>query len=124
MEHLRRSKWLLALFSMVLVLGFMGCESDDDDDAPEDIGGPWAATFTRAGEAPMNESWTFVQNGQAVTGSYTFDLNTWSFSGTYVNGVFSGMDADQWVLNITFKGNSGSGTIAGDGEVWNASLTR
>ena len=65
-----------------------------------------------------------MQDGQAVTGSYTFGVNVWAFSGTYVDGVFEGVDADSWALRLEFEEDEASGTISGDGEVWTANLSR
>ena len=85
----------VALLCLVAVLGFTGCTSDDDD-PPDNIAGTWACTFSRAGEADKQETWNFVQSGQNITGSYTFGVNTWPFTGTYVDGTFTGIDTDGW----------------------------
>ena len=114
----------LIVLCVVALAGFMGCSSDDDDDAPSNISGMWSCVFTRPGLSTLVESWTFVQSGESVTGSYTYDSNVWNFTGTYVDGRFTGVDADGWVLNLTFDGNTAEGTISGDGSVENASLTK
>ena len=113
----------LIVLCMVALAGFMGC-SDDDDNAPSNISGMWSCVFTRPGLSTLVESWTFVQSGESVTGSYTYNSNVWNFTGTYVDGRFTGVDADGWVLNLTFDGNTAEGTISGDGSVENASLTK
>ena len=113
----------LIVLCMVALAGFMGC-SDDEDNAPSNISGMWSCVFTRPGLSTLVESWTFVQSGESVTGSYTYDSNVWNFTGTYVDGRFTGVDADGWVLNLTFDGNTAEGTISGDGSVENASLTK
>ncbi len=123
MKRFKIQRACVALVCLVAVWGFTGCDNSDDD-PPDNISGAWATTFTRAGETTKQETWTFAQNGTAVSGSYTFGINTWAFTGTYVDGAFNGIDRDNWVLQIQFTGDSGSGTIAGDGEVWNASLSR
>jgi hypothetical protein len=121
MKRFQTRKIGVALLCLVAMLGFAGCE---DDEPPDNISGIWSCTFSRAGEANKAETWNFAQSGQNVTGSYTFGKNTWRFSGTYVDGVFSGVDADQWSLWLDFEEDSASGTIAGDGEVWTAKLSR
>ena len=113
----------LIVHCMVALAGFMGC-SDDEDNAPSNISGMWSCVFTRPGLSTLVESWTFVQSGESVTGSYTYNSNVWNFTGTYVDGRFTGVDADGWVLNLTFDGNTAEGTISGDGSVENASLTK
>ncbi len=64
------------------------------DDPPDNIAGTWACTFSREGSDPLQESWTIGQSGQEVRGSYTFGETSWSFLGTYADGVLSGSDAD------------------------------
>ena len=108
---------------LVALAGFMGC-SDDDDKAPDNISGVWSCVFTRPGLSTLNETWTFAQTGQNVTGNYTYNGNVWNFTVTYVDGRFTGVDGDGWVLNLTFEGNTADGTISGEGFVENASLTK
>ena len=112
----------LAMLCLVAMLGFSGCTSDDDP--PADISGTWTCTFTRGTETHADKPWTFVQSGQNVTGSYVFDVATWPFTGTYVDGVFNGIDTDDWTLQLEFEEDSATGTISGDGEVWTANLSR
>jgi hypothetical protein len=121
MKQFKLRKAFVAVLCAATLLGLAGCS--DDDDPPENISGTWAVTFSDGTETKL-ESWTFIQNGQNVTGSYTYGANVWRFTGTYVDGVFNGVDADRWVLRIEFEGDEGSGTIAGDGEVWTAELRR
>ena len=90
----------------------------------QSISGAWSATFTSGGETHAQKTWNFEQNGQNVTGTYTFDVTTWSFTGTYVDGVFNGIDTDNWSLHLEFEEDSATGTISGDGETWTANLTR
>ena len=113
----------LIVLCVVALAGFVGCD-DDEDDAPSNISGMWSCVFTRPGLSTLVESFTFVQSGQNVTGSYTYDSDVWNFTGTYVNGRFTGVDADGWVINLTFKDNTAEGTISGDGFVENAALTK
>ena len=123
MKRFRIQRGCVALLGLVAVLGFAGCTGDDDD-PPDDIAGIWACTFTRAGETDKQETWNFAQNGQDISGSYTFGVNTWPFNGTYIAGTFTGIDTDGWTLALQFEGDSATGTISGDGEVWNADLSR
>lgn len=111
----------VAMLCLVATLGLSGCE---DDEAPDNISGAWSATFTSGGETHAQKTWNFEQNGQNVTGTYTFDVITWSFTGTYVDGVFNGIDTDNWSLHLEFEEDSATGTISGDGETWTANLTR
>ena len=112
-----------ALLCLVALLGFTGCGGGDDD-PPDNVAGTWACTFSRSGEADMQETWSIVQSGENVTGSYTFGANVWPFNGTYVDGTLSGIDTDGWTIQLQFEGDSANGTISGDGEVWNADLSR
>ena len=124
MKRIRILHGCVAVLCLVALFGFTGCSSDDDDDPPESISGVWSCTFSRAGEPDKLETWNFTQSGQNVTGSYTYGVNTWPFTGTYVDGTFSGVDTDGWVLALVFKGDSADGTISGDGETWTADLSR
>ena len=63
----------LIVLCVVALAGFMGCSSDDDDNAPSNISGMWSCVFTRPGLSTLVESWTFVQSGESVTGSYTYN---------------------------------------------------
>jgi hypothetical protein len=112
-----------ALLCLVALLGFTGC-SGGDDDPPDNIAGIWGCTFSKAAEPDKQESWNFVQSGENITGSYTFGSNTWPFNGTYVDGTLSGIDTDGWTIQLQFEGDSANGTISGDGETWNAALSR
>lgn len=112
----------MAMVCTVAALGLAGC--DDGDDPPDNISGTWACSFYSDASEPMEESWTFAQDGQSITGSYTFDGRIWSFTGSYVDGVFTGVDADNWILRLEFEEDEASGTISGDGEVWTANLSR
>lgn len=111
------------MLCLVAMMGFAGCESDDDD-PPDNIAGTWACAFYSEDNDTLQESWTIGQSGQEAWGSYSFDGTSWSFLGTYVDGVLSGTDADGWTLRLEFEENSASGTISGDGEVWTANLSR
>ena len=113
----------LIVLCVVALAGFMGCSSDDNK-TPDNISGMWSCVFTRPGMSTLVESWTFVQSGQNVTGSYTYDGNTFTFTGTYVDGRFTGVDSDSWVLNLTFEDNKASGTISGSGRTETAELTK
>ena len=126
MKECKRTKGLLILLCLVLVLGFTGCSNDDDDNhAPADPGGTWAATFTRTGADPMNEAWFIVMEGAVVSGTYTFGNSIRSYTGTYIDGILSAVDGAGWVLQLDFSGNTtATGTIAGGGETWNARLSR
>ena len=39
----------LIVLCVVALAGFMGCSSDDDDNAPSNISGMWSCVFTRPG---------------------------------------------------------------------------
>ena len=123
MKQVQIQRGCLAVLCLVAMLGFSGCNSDDNK-PPDNISGAWTGNFTRGAESHLQKPWTFSQNGQTVTGTYIFDVTTWSFTGTYVDGVFNGIDTDNWVLHLEFEENSAVGTVTGDGEVWNAELTR
>ena len=117
--------WIKQMFTaMVCTVAALGLAGCDDDDPPDNISGTWACSFYSEGAESLDESWTFSQNGQTVTGSYTFDTKVWPFTGTYVDGVFNGVDTDNWILRLEFEEDEASGTISGDGEVWTANLTR
>ncbi len=121
--------WLKMLFvsmlCVVAAMGLTGCEDDDEDeDAPANITGTWACAFYSEDGSTLQESWTIGQSGQDIFGSYTFDGTSWSYTGSYIEGVLSAVDADGWVLRLEFEGDSASGTISGDGEVWTANLSR
>lgn len=125
MNRVKILRFLIPLLCGVMLLGLIGCDtSDSDDSAPTDISGTWSALFTSSGEEPMYESITFAQASQQVSGSYTFGLNTWTFTGTYASGAFAAVDTDGWVMQFSFSGDTATGTISGDGEVWSAVLTR
>ena len=124
MKQVQIKRGCVALLCLVAMLGFVGCGGDDDNGPPDNISGTWASTFAMAGETTKHETWNFAQNGQNVTGSYTFGVHTWNFTGTYVDGVFNGVDGDRWILRLQFEKDSAFGTIAGDGEVWTADLSR
>jgi hypothetical protein len=117
--------WIKQVFTVlvcsVVALGLAGCE---DDDPPDNISGTWACSFYSEESESLEESWTFAQSGQTVSGSYTFDGRVWPFSGSYVDGEFNGVDADNWILRLEFEEDEASGTISGDGEVWTANLSR
>jgi hypothetical protein len=122
MKRFQIKQGCVTLLCMAALLGFSGCNNEDDP--PDNISGAWMCTFTRGGETHQQKIWNFVQSGQNVSGSYTFDVTTWSFTGTYVEGQFNGIDADNWVLHLVFEEDSATGTVAGDGEIWTADLTR
>lgn len=123
MKEFKISRFLVLLLCAVMALGLIGCDDDDDDSAPTNISGTWSARFSYSGETKY-ESWTIVQNGTQVSGSYTFGLNTWSYTGTYVDGAFAAVDSDGWILQLSFRGDTATGSISGDGEVWTTILTR
>jgi len=122
----RWTQWILALLCAVMALGLVGCDDDDDKSPPANISGNWACTFVNQDDASdvLEETWTFVQSNDRVSGSYTFGTNVWRFDGTYVDGVFSAVDNDSWTLSLEFDGNSAFGTITGDGMIYTADLTR
>ncbi len=109
-------KLILAALCAVVALGMIGCD-DDDDDPPASIAGAWALTISGSnsgGPYTYNESMTIVQNGSAITGSYTYDGAVYTISGTYDNGRMVVLDSDGWTLNISFSSeNSGSGQATG-----------
>jgi hypothetical protein len=123
MKRFQIRRGCAALLCLVALLGFTGCGGGDDD-PPENIAGTWGCTFSKAGEPDKQETWNFVQSGQNITGSYTYGANVWPFTGTYVDGDFTGVDTDGWALHLQFEGDSASGTIAGDGETWMADLSK
>lgn len=119
----------VALLGLVVLMGFTGCD-DALDDSPDNISGAWSCTFTRTGETTLYETWVFNQNGNGVTGSYTFKGDTYTFSGTYDDGDFRATDSDNWTLRLDFdEDDEGEGTIAGTAasgayQVWDADLSR
>ena len=119
----------VALLVLTALLGIAGCD-DAFDDSPGNISGAWSCTFTRTGETPLHETWIFNQNGDSVTGSYTFKEDTYTFSGTYDDGDFRATDSDNWTLRLDFDDDdAGEGTIAGMSasggyQVWDADLSR
>ena len=118
-----------ALLGLVVLMGFSGCD-DALDDSPDNISGAWSCTFTLSGEPTRYETWVFNQNGNGVTGSYTFKGDTYTFSGTYDDGDFRATDSDNWTLRLDFdEDDEGEGTIAGIAasgayQVWDADLSR
>ena len=119
----------MALLGLVALLGFAGCD-DAFDDSPDNISGAWSCTFTRSGETTLYETWVFNQNGDSVTGSYTFKGETFTFVGTYDDGDFRATDSDNWSLRLDFDDDDeGEGSIAGTAasgvyQVWDADLSR
>ena len=119
----------MALLVLTALLGIAGCD-DAFDDSPDNISGAWSCTFTRSGETTLYETWTFNQNGDSVTGSYTFKGDTYTFAGTYDDGDFRATDSDNWSLRLDFDDDDeGEGTIAGTAatgayQVWDADLSR
>ena len=129
---------------MFLGAAIVGCDGDGDNGnpdvvvvpsgdgggtepatPPENISGEWAAVFTDVGGTDtLNETMVIAQVGTSVSGSYTFGMNNWTFSGTYVNGTMTATDNDGWTIEIEFLGNSGAGRIYGSGDVWAANLSR
>lgn len=122
----------VALLCMAAAMGFAGCDdSDDDDSGPSSIAGTWTVTFWNADWGTVGpDTYSFVQNGSTISGSYTFDGDrVFSLSGTYSDGTFSGTDSAGWAHHLEFEENSADGTIAGIGgdglhQVWTATLTR
>lgn len=119
----------MALLVLTALLGIAGCD-DALDDSPDSISGAWSCTFTRSGETTLYETWTFNQNGDSVSGSYTFKGDTYTFAGTYDDGDFRATDSDNWSLRLDFDDDDeGEGTIAGTAatgayQVWDADLSR
>ena len=117
MKRTRIGRGCLALLGAVVLLGLAGCD-DLTDDPPDNIAGTWASTIS--GTAPSVGPFTFRgtmtinQNGQTVTGSYTYrDNQTFTFSGTYNDGTMVAVDDDDWTLRIEFEDNSAKGTMTG-----------
>lgn len=119
----------VALLGLVALLGIAGCD-DALDDSPDSISGAWSCTFTRSGETTLYETWIFNQDGDRVSGSYTFKGDTYTFAGTYDDGDFRATDSDNWSLRLDFDDDDeGEGTIAGTAstgayQVWDADLSR
>ena len=119
----------LAWLVLTALLGVAGCD-DAFDDSPDSISGAWSCTFTRSGETTLYETWIFNQDGDRVTGSYTFKGETFTFVGTYDDGDFRATDSDNWTLRLDFdEDDEGEGTIAGTAasgayQVWDADLSR
>ncbi len=130
MKRFQIARGLVALACLVAAIGLAGCDDNSLYDVPENISGTWSCTFTRAGEAALSETWSINQSGSTVSGSYTFKEESYTFSGTYVDGRLSAVDSDNWTLSLEFeKDDKGNGTIAGNSgdesyQVWNADLWR
>ena len=117
------------MLGLVALLGIAGCD-DALDDSPDSISGAWSCTFTRSGETTLYETWIFNQDGDRVSGSYTFKGDTYTFAGTYDDGDFRATDSDNWSLRLDFDDDDeGEGTLAGTAstgayQVWDADLSR
>ena len=129
MKRFQIKQGCVALVCLVAMIGLAGCD-DALDESPDSISGVWSCTFTRAGDATLYETWVFNQNGDNVTGNYTYKGKRFTFSGTYDDGKFRATDSDNWALSLDFdEEDEGDGTIAGVSgtgayEVWNADLSR
>lgn len=111
----------VALLCLVATMGFTGCDDDSDgntSNAPADIGGTWTSAITGTDEngRPFDYQGTMMiaQDGQNVTGSYSYyNGNSFTFTGTYVDGALTATDSDNWSIQLEFEGNSAAGTLTG-----------
>ena len=114
----------VAMLCLVAAMGFVGCDDDHDGNkstAPIDINGAWTSSLTGTDENgnpfDYQGTMTIAQIGQDVTGSYSYyNGNTFTFTGTYVDGAMTAIDSDNWSINLEFEEDSAAGTIAGTHE--------
>ena len=118
MKRVRIGRWWLALLGAAAVAGMAGCDDLDGDDPPENVSGAWVSTITgtspSSGPFSYRGTMTINQNGQTITGSYTYrESQTFSFSGTYDDGLLVAVDSDNWTLRLEFEDNSADGSMTG-----------
>lgn len=114
----------VAMLGLIVTMAFIGCDSGGDskkNNGPADISGLWTSAISGKDEngRPFDYQGTMMiaQTGQDVTGSYSYyNGNTFTFTGTYVDGALEAIDSDNWGLHLEFKANSANGTITGTHE--------
>ena len=113
-------QWILV--PAMCCMGSLVLSACDDDDgngqAPADIGGAWTSRIigSDVNGRPFDYQGTMTieQDGQAVTGSYSYyNGNTFRFSGTYVDGILTAVDSDDWDIRIEFEDDVAAGTLSG-----------
>ena len=117
MKMARIGRWWLALLGAAVLVGMAGCD-ELEDDPPDNVSGAWVTTISGTspsiGPFSYRGTMTINQNGQTITGSYTYrEGQTFSFSGTYDDGLLVAVDSDNWTLRIEFEENSADGTLTG-----------
>ncbi len=114
MKRFRLRKAGIALLCAVTLLGLSGCS---DDDPPENVTGTWNMVISgiyNGQPFTYTESMIINQNGNAVSGSYSYDKVRYTFSGTYNDGRLDAVDSDNWTLYIDFEDeNSAEGRMTG-----------
>ncbi|HRT06713.1 MAG TPA: hypothetical protein P5204_13545 [Kiritimatiellia bacterium] len=118
MKTVRIGRWCLALLGAAVLLGMTGCDDLEDDDPPDNVSGAWVTTISgtspTSGPFSYRGTMTINQNGQTIAGSYTYrEGQTFSFSGTYDDGLLVAVDSDNWTMRIEFEENSAEGTLTG-----------
>ena len=118
MKMVRIGRWCRALLGAAVLLDMAGCDDLEDDDPPDNVSGAWVTTISgtspTSGPFSYRGTMTINQNGQTVTGSYTYrDNQTFSFSGTYDDGLLVAVDSDNWTLRLEFEENSADGSMTG-----------
>ena len=118
MKRTRIGRWCLALFGAVALLGLTGCDDLTDDDPPDNVAGTWVSTISgtspTSGPFSYRGTMTINQNGQTVTGAYTYrDNQTFTFSGTYNDGTLVAVDSEDWSMRLEFEDNSADGSMTG-----------